>query len=116
MFYVNLGNLGLYTTNGASPQPGYGLANSGPFQNLQDGPYWSDTQSINQPTAAWYFDFAYGTLAPGDISGVLNNQFHAWAVRDGDVTNVPEPSIISFLAPLLLGLGWAGRRWRLWLP
>jgi hypothetical protein len=34
MFYVNLGNLGLTATNGTSPQPGYGLANEGPF-NLQ---------------------------------------------------------------------------------
>jgi hypothetical protein len=102
MYYVNLGNLGLYATNGASPQPGYGLAHTGPFQNLQAAPYWSDTQSINQTTAAWYFDFAYGTLAPGDITGTLNNQFNAWAVRTGDVAPVPIPGAILLFAPGLM--------------
>ena len=103
MFYVNLGNVGLRPTdyNGGSVpdrSPGtFGLANVGPFQNFGQPfpntlaiPYWSGTQSINDPTAAWYFDFYYGNLNPGSInpSQNLDNQFYAWAVRDGDV---PEP-------------------------
>jgi len=103
MFYVNLGNVGLRPTNyngGSVPDrsPGtFGLANVGPFQNFGQPfpttlaiPYWSGTQSVNQPTAAWYFDFYYGNLGPGDITGTLNNQFYAWAVRAGDVCN-PVP-------------------------
>ncbi len=34
MYYVNLGNLGYYDTDGTYPQPGWGLNNSGPFTNL----------------------------------------------------------------------------------
>jgi len=98
MFYVNLGNVGLRPTNyngGSVPErpPGtFGLANVGPFQNFGQPfpitlaiPYWSGTQSVFQPTAAWYFDFYFGNLNPGDITGSLNTQFYAWAVRDGDV-------------------------------
>lgn len=98
MFYVNLGNVGLRPTDyngGSIPDraPGtFGLINVGPFQNFgqpfpatQSIPYWSGTQSVFQPTAAWYFDFYFGNLNPGDIAGPLNNQFYAWAVRDGDV-------------------------------
>jgi len=98
MFYVNLGNVGLRPTDyngGSIPDraPGtFGLINVGPFQNFGQPfpvtlsiPYWSGTLSINQPTAAWYFDFYFGNLNPGDIVGPLNNQFYAWAVRDGDV-------------------------------
>jgi len=98
MFYVNLGNVGLRPTNyngGSVPDraPGtFGLMNVGPFQNFGQPfpntlsiPYWSGTQSVFQPADAWYFDFYFGNLNPGEITGPLNNQFYAWAVRDGDV-------------------------------
>ena len=93
MFYVNLGNNGLVTTSGTNRPAGtFGLLNVGLFSNFGQPfpgtsaiPYWSGTQSVNQPTAAWYFDFYYGNLNPGDITGTLNNQFYAWAVHNGDV-------------------------------
>ena len=104
MFYVNLGNVGLRPTDyngGSIPDraPGtFGLINVGPFQNFgqpfpstQSIPYWSGTESVFQPTDAWYFDFYFGNLNPGEIAGSLNNQFYAWAVRDGDVAPTPEP-------------------------
>jgi hypothetical protein len=99
MFYVNLGNVGLLPTNynGLNARsPGtFGLINVGPFQNFGQPfqptlaiPYWSGTQSVYDPNSAWYFDFYFGNLNPGDITGTLNNQFYAWAVRDGDVCDL----------------------------
>jgi hypothetical protein len=88
-----------------------GSENVGPFDNFGPPfpdtlarPYWSGTQSINDPNTAWYFDFYYGNLNPGDITGTLDNQFYAWAVRDGDVAPIPEPGTILLLASGLVGL------------
>ena len=44
LYYVSLGNLGPFDTSG-NPQPGYGLQNTGPFNNLLDShAYWSGTE------------------------------------------------------------------------
>ena len=34
LFYTELGNLGVYATDGIHPQPGWGLTNTADFQNL----------------------------------------------------------------------------------
>jgi hypothetical protein len=104
MFYNNLGNLALYDLNGNYLRPGWGLSNPGPFiniqTNLQTDTYWSGLDysygnpSDTYPDYTLNFSFASGgqNLLP------KNSNFHAWAVRPGDVTVVPEPvSIILFL-------------------
>jgi len=113
MFYVNLGNLGLCTPNNSDPteckpQSGWGLANTGPFTNLQSGDYWSGKDYAPSFGDAWYFRTAEGRQDSDPIS----EEFHGWAVRDGDVAipPVPLPAAAWLLLSGLAGLGFLGRR------
>ena len=59
LWYVELGNLsfcppGDATCAGAS-QAGWGLTNTGPFQNMQSSSYWSGTEYAPNTSYAWYF-------------------------------------------------------------
>lgn len=109
MYYGNLGNLGACapTASGAgcSAQPGSDLRNLGPFQNLQRWVYWANVELTSDD--AWYFHFNVGS------QGVLNksrSDFHAWAVRSGDVGAVPIPGTLWFLGSAALGLLSIARR------
>jgi len=107
MYYVNLGNLGFCTpdngnTTSCNAQPGYGLANTAPFDNLQSFGYWYGTSSAPSPTnTAWSFATIFGSQ--GNSSHGIG--FSAWAVRPGDVAAVPEPETYALL---LTGLGLIG--------
>lgn len=105
MFYVNLGNLAQCTSDSVPfnciHQPGGGLTNTGPFNNLQHA-YWSGTDSeVGHPAgqpSAWYFGMNEG------IQGFLSKEGYlarAWAVRSGDVR--PSPPWAGHHAP-----PWAG--------
>jgi hypothetical protein len=104
-YYVTLGNKGYCTPNDAAPgscaeQPGWGLTNTGGFQNLQSFYYWSGTESAEYAPFlehAWIFDTTYGRQY-----GIHQaNARYAMAVRPGDVPVVPEPQTYAML---LLGL------------
>ncbi|MGV1099915.1 Lcl domain-containing protein [Thiovibrio sp. JS02] len=99
MFYVELGNQAPLTKLGVF-QPGHGLNNVGPFDQLLAESYWSSTEWAGSPAdTAYRMDFAEGGL---DETWKLFSFPHAWAVRDGDVSPVPEPATI-----LLFGSGLA---------
>jgi hypothetical protein len=112
MYYVNLGNLGSCAPNNAAPtscvtQPGSGLANTGPFTNLQSNVYWSGTEYAPDPSFAWAFGTDLG------VQGFIGkgNGFYAWAVRPGDVAPpVPLPAAAWLLLSGLGGLAALGRR------
>ncbi len=102
LYYVSLGNLGYYATDGTSPQPNHGLESTGPFEHLETWYCWSGTEYANHDVEAWYHAFNRGFQF---FMHKSNQGNHAIAVHAGTVTVVPVPG-----AALLgvLGLGSAG--------
>ena len=98
LYYTELGNLGFYATDG-TPQSGWGLANTGDFQNLAAGLYWSGTEYAPNTLYAWLFNFNGGD----QYADNKDFNLYALAVRSGDVAAVPEPATVA-----LLGIGLAG--------
>lgn len=117
LFHVTLGNQAFYTTTGSSPQPGWGLTNTGPFSNVQPYDHWSDTfyspslesqgldPALFPPVSlSWVFNFSLGRQNNGQSHGY---EYHAWAVHAGDVgavSPVPVPPTIGLFASCLAGL------------
>ncbi len=101
LFFDTLGNKAYYNTLGEA-QVGYGLTNTGSFQNMQSGVYWSGTYLASYPPADWYFN-----TSDGRQSAYLNYyQHYALAVRPGDVL-APVPELETY-AMLLAGLAMVG--------
>ena len=97
LYHYTLGNKAYYNTSGAL-QPGYGLANTGDFNNLQSNSYWSGLEYAPIPSLAWRFNTNYG-YQNGDYK---TDSLYALAVRPGDVVAaVPEPETYAMM---LLGL------------
>ena len=102
MHHNNLGNISLLIPNGdfsgcQNNVPDMCMYNKGYFSNLQSYTYWSMTEI---PTdSAFNFNMSTGGQGGSTKTGDV---FYAWAVRDGDVTPVPEPSTYALI---LGGLG-----------
>ena len=93
LWYVALGNKAYYDTSGNPNQPGWGLTNTGNFQNLQSY-YWSGLEHAPDPAVAWGFDAGTGRQGYYGKSGGL----YALAVRPGDVAAaIPEPQTYGLM-------------------
>ncbi|MDC8771788.1 PEP-CTERM sorting domain-containing protein [Roseateles albus] len=99
LFYVTLGNKGYRAPGTGYAQDGWGLTNTGNFQNLKASHYWSGTGYAPYQNSAWRFNTHYGNQ---DFD-VYFMSAYALAVRPGDVAaTVPEPETYALM---LLGLG-----------
>ena len=77
---MELGNKAYHDTNGNWPQPGWGLVNTGPFENLRrDNSYWTGTEYSLYPSVA--FDFCTNNGSLGNAYKV--QPLYALAVREG---------------------------------
>lgn len=94
LFFVTLGNQAYYDTVGEFQIPGFGLTNTGPFENVEPWVYWTSTEYGGDHVAAnghmyfaWHFSLYYGwqTASAKGWDG-----YYAWAVRDGDVSDRAE--------------------------
>ena len=102
LYYVTLGNLAYCPPGDATcaggPQTGWGLSNTGGFQDVQSYNYWFGTAYAPDPFGAWFFDQFGG----GQSYGTQANVFYAMAVRAGDVAAIPEPQTYALT---LMGVG-----------
>lgn len=70
------------------------------FKNYAATRYWLAQENTQDPDNAWFINFAYSGAQNPLINKSLMSR--AWAVRSGDVTVVPEPTIAWLLCS---GLG-----------
>lgn len=88
------------------PQAGWGLTNTGDFQNMQSSTYWYDLEYPTFTDYAWNF---YANICLQSAT-LKYTEFYAMAVRAGDVLAVPEPGRLVLAALALVGLGLRRRR------
>ncbi len=111
LYYEELGNLGVFNTSG-NVQSGYGLTNTGDFDNLVASWYWSGTEYANNPVHAWNFFMDGGS----QFTNFKNGDDYGLAVRSGQVSAVdpiPEPCTMLLLSMGLVSLAGYGRKKRI---
>ncbi len=114
MYFSNLDNKSSLDITG-QPQTGFGLVDdpSNPndetlFSGIQPYPYWFGTEYAVGSNNGWAFHMGLGFQS----EQVKLDALDVWAVRDGDVAAVPEPTTLLLLGLGIVGLGAMRRRYR----
>lgn len=100
LYHIELGNYGS------------AVFHCGPFVNLEYGSYWLSTEASGGPDPGGQFAkvFVVNLFTEGKPVGMIMDTWkmnaigRAWAVRDGDVTPVPEPTSGLLLLTGIVGL------------
>lgn len=122
LYYETLGNIGARDETGVWWPDGYGLINTGPFENLRDTAdyYWLDTPYSPDTTYHWLFSFSTGAVSygaderlaiafmPGDVD--QDPDFSDYPVWRSATSNVPIPGAVWLLGSGLVGLAGLRRR------
>jgi hypothetical protein len=85
----------------------YVLENTGPFKNLQAGPYWSSEfklTTLQFANSGWTFNTSTGRHLQQPAFTSTTSRGYAWLVRKGDVAAIPEPQAIGMWALGLMAL------------
>jgi hypothetical protein len=101
MYYMNLGNISPYTSEGEACDCPWGLINKGPFLNLVSGAFWPG-EAIDYPGTN--FLLFYNLVGGSQAGQAADSLSYAWAVRDGDILSAPIPGAAWLLGTGLLGL------------
>jgi len=100
LYYTEFDNLGFYANDGSHPQSGWGLENTGVFENLIGSVYWSGTECVVDSTGVWFFNLSNGIQNVGNTDAGM----YGLALRGGTVSAVPIPAAIYMLGSGLIGL------------
>jgi len=107
MYCVNLGNFGPCNPLTSTPPGTWGFTNTGDFTNLESEWYWTGTAA--DPGTAWVW--AGDPISAYHSAEPVGSGNRAWAVRDGDVPAVPEPSTCALMLGGAAALfAWSRRR------
>ena len=113
MFYENLGDLAnrdrLGNNRSGTSGVDWGLTNVGPFTNLQNDIYWSETEFSGNGNLAWNFLFVDGSQEHNTKTAIAG---FAWAVHPGSVgaAVVPLPATVWLMLTGMAGIAGLARR------
>jgi hypothetical protein len=93
MYCVTLANYGPCNPETPSGPGTWGFTNTGPFANLFSDWYWTGTLDDPGPPVATAWIWAADPISAYHTAEAVGGDYFAWAVREGDVAVVPEPSI-----------------------